>query len=76
MGLRLVCRSWLEWSCRWTRARGPCGPHARGPRDLALATASGAAGVLAFTTGVPASLIGVMVAVALLPAAALCSGYL
>ncbi|MEZ5365670.1 MAG: TIGR00341 family protein [Bryobacterales bacterium] len=41
-----------------------------GLEDLALATASGAAGVLAFTTGVPASLIGVMVAVALLPPAA------
>lgn len=35
--------------------------------DLALAGAAGAAGGLAFTTGVPASLIGVMVAVALLP---------
>ena len=41
-----------------------------GLEDLALASASGAAGVLAFTTGVPASLIGVMVAVALLPPAA------
>ena len=41
-----------------------------GPEDLILASASGAAGVLAFTTGVPASLIGVMVAVALLPPAA------
>lgn len=35
--------------------------------DLALALASGAAGALAVTTGVPATLIGVMVAVALLP---------
>jgi uncharacterized hydrophobic protein (TIGR00341 family) len=35
--------------------------------DIALAMASGAAGVLAFTTGVSATLIGVMVAVALLP---------
>jgi uncharacterized hydrophobic protein (TIGR00341 family) len=35
--------------------------------DLALALASGIAGVLAFTTGAPASLIGVMVAVALMP---------
>lgn len=34
---------------------------------VALALASGVAGGLAFTTGVPASLIGVMVAVALLP---------
>lgn len=34
---------------------------------LALALASGIAGGLAFTTGLPASLIGVMVAVALLP---------
>lgn len=35
--------------------------------DAAVALASGAAGALAFTTGVSASLIGVMVAVALLP---------
>ena len=35
--------------------------------DLALAAAAGAAGGIAFTTGVPAALIGVMVAVALLP---------
>jgi uncharacterized hydrophobic protein (TIGR00341 family) len=35
--------------------------------DIALALASGSAGVLAFTTGVSATLIGVMVAVALLP---------
>ncbi len=35
--------------------------------DIALALAAGAAGTLAFTTGVPAALIGVMVAVALLP---------
>jgi len=35
--------------------------------DIVLASASGAAGALAFTTGVSASLIGVMVAVALLP---------
>lgn len=34
---------------------------------LALALASGVAGGLAFTTGAPASLVGVMVAVALLP---------
>jgi uncharacterized hydrophobic protein (TIGR00341 family) len=37
--------------------------------DLALACAAGVAGGIAFTTGVPASLIGVMVAVALLPPA-------
>lgn len=37
--------------------------------DLALAAAAGIAGGIAFTTGVPASLIGVMVAVALLPPA-------
>ncbi len=37
--------------------------------DLALAAAAGMAGGIAFTTGVPASLIGVMVAVALLPPA-------
>lgn len=37
--------------------------------DIALAGAAGVAGGVAFTTGVPASLIGVMVAVALLPPA-------
>lgn len=37
------------------------------PADLLLASAAGAAGVLAFTTGLPAAMIGVMVAVALLP---------
>jgi len=35
--------------------------------DIILALASGAAGALVFTTGVPATLVGVMVAVALLP---------
>jgi uncharacterized hydrophobic protein (TIGR00341 family) len=35
--------------------------------DIALALAAGTAGTLAFTTGIPAALIGVMVAVALLP---------
>lgn len=35
--------------------------------DVLLALAAGCAGVLAFTTGVPSALIGVMVAVALLP---------
>jgi len=35
--------------------------------DIVLALASGAAGALSFTSGVPGSLIGVMVAVALLP---------
>ncbi len=37
------------------------------PGDVVVALASGAAGALAFTTGVSATLIGVMVAVALLP---------
>lgn len=37
--------------------------------DIALALASGAAGALAITTGAPAALVGVMVAVALLPPA-------
>ena len=37
--------------------------------DLVLALAAGGAGALAFTTGVPAGLVGVMVAVALLPPA-------
>lgn len=38
-----------------------------GFEDIILALASGAAGVLAFTTGASAAVIGVMVAVALLP---------
>lgn len=38
-----------------------------GLSDILLALAAGAAGVLAFTTGVPTVVIGVMVAVALLP---------
>jgi uncharacterized hydrophobic protein (TIGR00341 family) len=38
-----------------------------GVGDVAVALASGAAGALAFTTGVSTTLIGVMVAVALLP---------
>lgn len=38
-----------------------------GISDIILALASGAAGVLAFTAGAPAVVIGVMVAVALLP---------
>lgn len=40
--------------------------------DLILAIASGAAGVLAFTTGFSSALIGVMVAVALLPPLTVC----
>ena len=48
--------------------------------DIVLASASGAAGALSFTAGVSASLIGVMVAVALLPPLMVCglllgSGY-
>lgn len=38
-----------------------------GPADFLLALVAGAAGALAFTSGVSASLIGVMVAVALMP---------
>ena len=38
-----------------------------GPGDVAIALAAGSAGVMAFTRGVSAVLIGVMVAVALLP---------
>jgi len=41
--------------------------NAVGLGDIAVALAAGAAGTLAFTTGASASLIGVMVAVALLP---------
>lgn len=40
--------------------------------DVAVALASGCAGALAFTTGVSATLIGVMVAVALLPPLVAC----
>ncbi len=40
--------------------------------DVAVALASGCAGALAFTTGVSATLIGVMVAVALLPPLVTC----
>jgi uncharacterized hydrophobic protein (TIGR00341 family) len=38
-----------------------------GVSDVVLALAAGAAGALAYTSGVPASLVGVMVAVALVP---------
>jgi uncharacterized hydrophobic protein (TIGR00341 family) len=38
-----------------------------GVSDVVLALAAGSAGALAYTSGVPASLVGVMVAVALLP---------
>ena len=38
-----------------------------GPSDIALALAAGTAGALAFTSGVPSVVVGVMVAVALLP---------
>ena len=44
-----------------------------GPTDLVVALAAGIAGALAFTTGIPASLVGVMVAVALLPPLVVCS---
>jgi uncharacterized hydrophobic protein (TIGR00341 family) len=37
------------------------------PGEIVVALASGCAGALAFTTGVSAALVGVMVAVALLP---------
>lgn len=37
------------------------------PTDVVLALAAGSAGALAFTTGIPTALVGVMVAVALLP---------
>jgi len=40
--------------------------------DLILGLAAGAAGALAFTTGVPPGLVGVMVAVALLPPVVVC----
>ena len=43
-----------------------------GPWDIALALAAGCAGALAFTTGAPTYLTGVMVAVALLPPTVAC----
>jgi uncharacterized hydrophobic protein (TIGR00341 family) len=43
-----------------------------GPGDIAVALASGCAGALAFTTGVSAAVIGVMVAVAMLPPLVTC----
>jgi len=43
-----------------------------GPSDIALALAAGASGALAFTTGISTTLIGVMVAVALLPPLVAC----
>lgn len=48
-------------------ARKSASCDAVGMGDIAVALASGAAGALAFMTGVSATLIGVMVAVALLP---------
>ena len=45
----------------------PAGAIVVGLGEVALALASGSAGALAFTTGLSATLIGVMVAVALLP---------
>ena len=51
------------WESEQVRARTQPGLGG----DSMLALASGVAGALAFTSGVPASLIGVMVAVALLP---------
>ena len=44
-----------------------------GPTDVIVALAAGIAGSLAFTTGISASLIGVMVAVALLPPLVVCA---
>lgn len=43
-----------------------------GISDAAIALAAGAAGALAFTSGVPTALVGVMVAVALLPPLVTC----
>ena len=40
--------------------------------DVALALASGTAGALAFTSGLPSTVIGVMVAVAILPPLVTC----
>lgn len=43
-----------------------------GPADIILAMAAGAAGALAFTQGLPGAVIGVMVAVALMPPLVVC----
>lgn len=55
----------------------PTGPEiasrsAPGFGDIVLALAAGGAGALAFTTGLPTAVIGVMVAVALLPPLVVC----
>ena len=64
------------WGKEWIKAVGPApdlsvaAVAARTQASLAdvfLALAAGAAGTLAFTSGVPAVVVGVMVAVALLP---------
>ncbi len=47
-----------------------------GASDLVLSLAAGVAGTLAYSTGAPSSLIGVMVAVALLPPSAAAGMYL
>ena len=44
--------------------------------DVVLAIVSGAAGIISFTTGVPTSLVGVMVALALLPPLTACGLFL
>ena len=46
------------------------------PADIALALACGAAGVLAFSKGTSLSLVGVMIAVALVPPLAACGMYM
>jgi len=57
----------VGWAFPWEPNRQIELRTAPEPSDLPLALASGAAGALAFTSGVSASLVGVMVAVALLP---------
>lgn len=44
--------------------------------DMILATVSGAAGIISFTMGVPTSLVGVMVALSLLPPLTACGMFL
>jgi len=62
----------LAWAVGWFSAVDPTTPaiasrSALGLGDFALALAAGAAGTLAYTRGLAGAVIGVMVAVALLP---------
>ncbi|MFC1835562.1 TIGR00341 family protein [Thermodesulfobacteriota bacterium] len=58
LGSVLATSEWVE---------GPGGHVSIGPADVGLALAAGIAGALSFTSGLSAALVGVMVAVALVP---------